>query len=302
MPSTCVDIHPHIISDNDIRYPRAPLFGKQSDWSRERPVTVDALIAAMDEAGVDKAAVVQSSTCYGYDNSYVADAVAAFPERLTAVGSVDLLQANAPQLIRDWVARGVSGLRLFTGGSTAAFDASSLDDARSYPAWAVCEELKLPMCIQTNPEGLVQVESLARRFPRVPIILDHLGRPDVTDGPPYNNATSLFALAPLANVYLKLTPRIFNDAQRGKATAATLFPRLVEVFGSHRLAWGSNFPASEGSIAENLRRARSSLAALDPEDRAWIFAGTAQSLYPVLADCDAAFDAPALRAGSSADG
>ena len=58
---TIVDIHPHIISDDETLYPPAPLFGKRSDWSQERPNTVEALIAAMDEAGVAKAAVVQQA-------------------------------------------------------------------------------------------------------------------------------------------------------------------------------------------------------------------------------------------------
>ena len=37
----------------------------------------------MDEVGVAKAAVVQASTCHGYDNSYLADSIARFPGRLT---------------------------------------------------------------------------------------------------------------------------------------------------------------------------------------------------------------------------
>jgi predicted TIM-barrel fold metal-dependent hydrolase len=82
---TIIDIHPHIIADDDTRYPRSPLFGVQSDWSRDRPVSVDGFIAAMDEAGVAKAAIVQASTCYGYDNSYLADSIAKYPGRLTAV-------------------------------------------------------------------------------------------------------------------------------------------------------------------------------------------------------------------------
>jgi L-fuconolactonase len=76
-----IDTHPHIISDDTSRYPLAPLFGKRSDWSQERPTTVETLIAAMDEAGVTKAAVVHSSTTYGYDNSYVVDGCAKFPDR-----------------------------------------------------------------------------------------------------------------------------------------------------------------------------------------------------------------------------
>jgi predicted TIM-barrel fold metal-dependent hydrolase len=279
-----IDTHPHIISDDESRYPLAPLFGKRSDWSQERPTTVETLIAAMDEAGVAKAAVVHSSTTYGYDNSYVVDGCAKYPGRLVAVGSVDVLQPDAPATIRKWVDRGLAGLRLFTGGSTKDFDPSELDDPRSIPSWELCGELGLSMCIQTGPIGLPQVTALAKDFPNVNIILDHLARPDVLDGPPYNAASSLFELASLSNIYLKLTPRIFGDVKKGQATAETFFPKLVEIFGSQRLAWGSNYPTSEGTLIANLDKAKAGLASVSKEDREWIFGKTAQVLYPNLAD------------------
>ncbi len=296
MASNIIDIHPHIISDDEGRYPPAPLFGKRSDWSQERPSTVEALIAAMDEAGVAKAAVVHSSTTYGFDNSYVVDGCNQYPDRLVAVGSVDVLAPNAVATIRQWVGRGLKGLRLFTGGSTKDFDPSELEDPRAVPAWQACGELGLPMCIQTGPIGLPQVTALARQFPDVAIILDHLGRPDVLDGPPYANAGSLFALADLPNIYLKLTPRIFGDVKKGAASAETFFPKLVEVFGASRLAWGSNFPTSPGTLSEILATAQQGLASLSAEDQDWIFSGTAQSLYPSLAD--AARDAGARLASA----
>jgi L-fuconolactonase len=278
-----VDIHPHIISDDEQAYPPAPLFGKRSDWSQERPTTVETLIAAMDQAGVAKAAVVHSSTTYGFDNSYVADGCAKYPGRLAAVGSVDVLQEDAPQRIREWQARGLAGLRLFTGGSTKEFDPSELDDPRSFAAWELCAELGLPMCIQTGPIGLPQVTALAKRFPDVAIILDHMGRPVVADGPPYAKAQSLFDLAVLPNIYLKLTPRIFGDVRKGDARPETFFPRVVAAFGAQRLAWGSNFPTSPGTLADILATAQAGLASLGEEDREWIFSKTALTLYPALA-------------------
>ncbi|MCY0386216.1 amidohydrolase family protein [Robbsia sp. Bb-Pol-6] len=283
MASSIVDIHPHIISDDEGRYPPAPLFGKRSEWSKERPTTVETLIAAMDDAGVAKAAVVHSSTTYGFDNSYVVDGCAKYPDRLAAVGSVDVLQPDAPARIREWTDRGLAGLRLFTGGSTKEFDPSELDDPRAFPAWELCAELGLPMCIQTGPIGLPQVTALARRFPGVAIVLDHLGRPEVADGAPYVKAQSLFDLAPLENIYLKLTPRIFGDVKKEKASAETFFPRVVQEFGAQRLAWGSNFPTSPGTLAEILATAQTGLQSLSEEDRAWVFGKTAQRLYPVLA-------------------
>ncbi|WP_321936699.1 amidohydrolase family protein [Paraburkholderia sp. J8-2] len=283
MASQIVDIHPHIISDDETRYPPAPLFGKRSEWSKERPTTVETLIAAMDEAGVAKAAVVHSSTTYGFDNSYVVDGCAKYADRLVAVGSVDVLQPDAPQRIREWTDRGLGGLRLFTGGSTKEFDPSELDDPRSFPAWELCAELNLPMCIQTGPVGLPQITTLARRFPTVRIILDHLGRPEVADGVPYAKAQSLFDLASLENIYLKLTPRIFGDVKKEKASAETFFPRVVEAFGAQRMAWGSNFPTSPGKLSEILATAQAGLQSLSEQDREWIFGKTALSLYPALA-------------------
>jgi predicted TIM-barrel fold metal-dependent hydrolase len=277
-----IDIHPHIISDDEKRYPPAPLFGKRSDWSQERPNTVEALIEAMDEAGVAKAAVVHSSTTYGFDNRYVVDGCNQYKDRLIAVGSVDMLADDVAAVIKGWADKGLAGLRIFTGGSTKDFDPSELDNPSSFKAWEMLAELKLPMCIQTGPVGLPQVRMLAERFPTVNIILDHLARPDVFDGPPYANAAGLFALRDLPNVYMKLTPRIFGDVKKEKASAETFFPRVVEAFGAQRLAWGSNFPTSTGTLSEILATAQQGLACLSVEDRAWIFGKTAQKLYPAL--------------------
>jgi predicted TIM-barrel fold metal-dependent hydrolase len=278
-----VDIHPHVISDDETRYPPAPLGGKRSDWSQERPSTVESLIAAMDEAGVAKAAVVHSSTTYGFDNAYVVDACNRYPGRLIAVGSVEMPAADARDTIQEWVKKGLKGLRMFTGGSTKDFDPSELDDPRTFPAWELCAELNIPMCIQTGPVGLPQVTMLAKRFTGVSIILDHLGRPDVLDGAPYANASSLFELAPLPNIYLKLTPRIFGDVKKGKADAASFFGKVRDAFGADRMAWGSNFPTSPGTLAEIKAEAEAGLSSLPAEDREWIFGKTAQKLYPTLA-------------------
>jgi L-fuconolactonase len=278
-----IDIHPHIISDDEKRYPPAPLFGKRSDWSQERPNTVEALIQAMDEAGVAKAAVVHSSTTYGFDNSYVVDGCNQYKDRLVAVGSVDMLADDVPAVIKGWADKGLAGLRIFTGGSTKDFDPSELDNPKAFKAWEMLAELNLPMCIQTGPVGLPQVRMLAEKFAGVKIILDHLGRPDVLDGAPYAKASSLFALADLPNIYMKLTPRIFGDVQKEQASAETFFPRVVEAFGAQRMAWGSNFPTSPGALKDILADAQSGLACLDEEARSWIFGKTAQTLYPGLA-------------------
>jgi predicted TIM-barrel fold metal-dependent hydrolase len=133
--ASIVDIHPHVIATDTGRYPLDPLGGTQSTWSRDRPTTHEMLIAAMDQAGVHKAAVVQASTAYGHDNSYVADAVAAHPKRFTGVFSVDVLAPDAVAKMQHWMQRGLTGLRLFTPGSTMPGQATWFADRRTYPAW-----------------------------------------------------------------------------------------------------------------------------------------------------------------------
>ena len=73
-------------------------------------------------------------------------------------------------------------------------------------------------------------------------------------------------------------------ARAGKATPETFFGRLVSEFGASRIAWGSNFPASERSLPELLALAQDALRFLPETDREWIFSRTAQTLYPALAD------------------
>ena len=122
-----IDIHPHIVSPDIRRYPLAPLGGTQSTWSSERPTSYEMLLKEMNAAGVDRAAIVHSSTAYGYDNSYVADAVAAVPSRFTGVYSIDVLAPDAIKTFDYWLARGCSGMRLFTTGSTLPDQSTSED-------------------------------------------------------------------------------------------------------------------------------------------------------------------------------
>jgi predicted TIM-barrel fold metal-dependent hydrolase len=282
MAGPIVDIHPHIVSTDTTRYPLTPLFGIQSDWSKERTASVEELLAAMDDAGVAKTAIVHASTCYGFDNSLVADAVARFPERCTAVGSIDMLAPDALDVAKSWIARGITGFRIFTGGSTKSVDASTLDDKRAYPVWTLCGERGISICVQTDASGIPPTISLAKRFPNVPIIVDHFARPDLTGGPPYAAAAPLMSLASVPNVHLKLTPVALDRIRQAKADTHAFLGKVVAEFGANRIAWGSNWPNSPGTLKEHVAAAKAALAPFSEADRDAILGGTALRLYPAL--------------------
>lgn len=280
--ASIIDIHPHIVSPDTGKYPLDPLGGTQSTWSTERPTTYDDLLRAMDDAGVAKAAIVHSSTAYGYDNSYVADAVAAVPSRFTGVYSIDVLAPDAVKTFDRWLARGCSGMRLFTTGSTLPDQATWFADPKTYPFWEHAAAKDIPVCVQMKQEGMPLLRQIMDKFPRARIILDHLSRTPFEDGPPYAGAADFLALAKYQQVYLKITPINVMPKSWGKGAPATFFGKLIDTFGAERIGWGSNFPNSVGTLKEILTAARTAFSFAKPSDQDWIFGKTALSLYPRL--------------------
>lgn len=275
-----VDTHTHVISPDTTRYPVGPLGGRRSTWSQEHPVDIDGLVRALDGAAITKAVVVQASTVYGHDNRYVAEAVRAHPDRFTGVYSLDATAPDAVERIQYWQAQGLSGFRLFTTGTTMPGQGDWLGHEDSHPAWAYAQEHDIPVCLQMTVQGLPALRDLLDRFPGVRVLLDHCARPDLSDGRPYRRAADLFAMAAYPGVHLKLTHRAFAASAEGASTTAQFLTDLVAAYGAHRLAWGSNFPAAQGTPAGLLAQTREKLASLPEADREMILGGTAAAFYP----------------------
>jgi predicted TIM-barrel fold metal-dependent hydrolase len=280
---TVFDIHPHVMSGDLVRYPHSKVFDHVAPYVEEAPITAEAMIAHMNAAGVAKSVLVHSSMAYGFDNSYAADSAAAHPDRFACVGSIDIRAADAPQRMRYWIReRGMSGMRIFTSGGTMPEDSDWLADPVTFPGWETAAELGIPVCLQMKFGGFRVLPALLERFPTVPLVIDHLARPPAADGPPYASARPLWELAAAPNVYLKLTTNNFRELNEGAGTMRTFVQRCVDEFGAGRIAWGSNYPASRGTLTELLALAQRELGFLPEADRTAIFGGTALALYPAL--------------------
>jgi L-fuconolactonase len=277
-----VDIHPHVISGDGDTYPKRPLGGMRSKWSEQRPASWPELSAAMVEAGVGKAAVVQSSTTYGHDNSYLADCVDEARDRITGVASVDFTESDVLDQIRYWIDdRGLAGLRLFTWGTTMG-QANWLADERTQPAWACVAERGIPVCVQLSADGLDQLRTVLLRFPELRIVLDHVAMAEFDDGPPYRDAERVRPFADFGGVHLKITSRTLLSGAKSTGGAAGAVAELVAQFGSQRIAWGSNWPASHGTLATLAAALREALEPLGATDARNIASATALALYPAL--------------------
>jgi len=277
------DTHCHIISRDQSKYPRTPLGGKQSDWASSRPVTAEELVAWMDKVGIERAVLVQASTAYGYDNSYVLDSCARWPERFVAVGTFDPLDADAPSRLEDAIGRaGLAGVRLFTTGSTMTSQGEWFAASETSDFWRAAGELNVTVCLQMRlGAATAQLRSVLEQFPSAKVLLDHLGYPDIAASPSAAGR-QLAELGQYPGLHLKLTHRSLEPLRDvGKEAVAFLDP-VVEAFGAERIAWGSNFPAAEQPLAELVDLATNVLEVLPESTRAQIFTGTARRLYHAL--------------------
>ena len=185
-----IDFHTHlfppaICKARERYFEDEPAFRLLYEPPKSRLVGVEALIAAMDEDGVDRSVV------FGFpwrrldtaraNNDYILEAVARHPHRLVGLCCLDPAADGAPAEVERCLAAGMAGigeLAFYTGGIRA----EDLD--RLAPLMALCRE-RLAL-IHTNepvghvypgktPNTLRQIYDLVGRFPENRIVLAHWG-------------------------------------------------------------------------------------------------------------------------------
>jgi predicted TIM-barrel fold metal-dependent hydrolase len=213
----------------------------------------------------------------GEDNSLIADAARAQPDRYAAVCVVDPRLPEAPDRLEHWVKeRGCRGLRLRPAFApeTPAFENDAL--------WERCRKLGVVVGVLARMEHVAAIARRAARFPDVPIIVDHLAHPDPAAGtaaPPFQ---ALLALADRPNVLAKISGfHNFSKRPYPHEDCDGFFKAVLERFGPGRMIWGSDFPhvlikGGYGPVVRHLERRYPELGAAD---RDLIQSKNAERLY-----------------------
>jgi L-fuconolactonase len=284
-----VDTHVHVFTDDRKKYPQISDTARagsipsikeigQTEWPL---TTAENLIVQMDEAGIDKATLVQAYFLYEYDNRYTTDSARAHPDRFTSVAVLDPMDPGSPDELSRLVAQeAVTGLRFMRG----RLPASSLGEPATFPLWERMQALKIPLAVNDRVWELPKIRKAMERYPDVMVSFEHAWGHKVGAPPSYDVLEPLFAFAGNPNVYIKTAINNIAAAREGGGTPRQLYEKLVSVFGAKRIMWSSNYPAHPkfGSIKERLDIAKRELAFLGAEDHAWIFGKTALAFYPSL--------------------
>jgi predicted TIM-barrel fold metal-dependent hydrolase len=284
-----VDTHVHVFTDDRKNYPQIRDTARagsipsiteigQTEWPL---TTTENLIAMMNEAGVDKATLVQAYFVYEYDNSYTVDSALKYPHRFASVVVLDPMDKNAPdELSRLVEKQGVTGIRFMRG----RLPESSLGHPATFPLWERIQSLKLPLAVNDRVWEISKITKAMEKYPDVKVAFEHAWGHKVGAPPDYSVLAPLFALAVNPNVYIKTAINNIAAARDGGGTPEQLYTRLVQVFGAKRIMWSSNYPAHPkfGGIKPRLDESKRALAHLSADDQAWILGKTALHFYPSL--------------------
>jgi predicted TIM-barrel fold metal-dependent hydrolase len=195
-------------------------------------------------------------------------------------GLIDPRDPAAPERLSEWMQEhGFSGMRLSPSYDR---DAEWLDSPASDPLWRRAAELGAIFNFLIREEQVPALERMAERHPQVPVVVDHMGYPDITREPPVEN---LLRLARLPNVTVKVT-EFYSHSKSRTYPYVDVLPtvrRVYDAFGPKRLLWGTGFVRGEnvGRIpyGQELSLIREHVPFFTPEDQEWILGRTAMTLW-----------------------
>ncbi|WP_019928629.1 amidohydrolase family protein [Nocardia sp. BMG111209] len=236
LPAGAVDAHCHVFGPGD-EFPYAPERKyTPCDASRTQ------LFALRDHLGVSRNVIVQA-TCHGADNRAMVDAVRAASARARGIATVrpDVTDAQ----LRELDAAGVRGVRF--NFLKRLVDTSPKDDLAVIAARIA--PLGWHIVIYFEAADLPELADFFATLP-TPLVVDHMGRPDVTaplDGPEF---TGFLRFTEHNDVWVKVScperlsvsgPPALHGERDAYRDVVPFARRVVEEFPD-RVLWGTDWP------------------------------------------------------------
>lgn len=228
-----VDTAVHAWELSSDKYPWKPLGKITPDfaWPIERHVP------AMDEAGVDKGLLVQTSF-YGYDNRYVLDVFHGYPGRFALICIVDPSSKTLEKDMEALVQQGASGFRL------AQMLRPDIDWYNER-LWRKAGEMGAKLTLLIGPNQLDEVAQAVERYPQVTCVIDHLAQPQREEDPAHPAMDKLMEMAKYPNLYVKVSAMhvLSKEPWPHRDMQALLF-RAMDAYGARRCMWGTDYAMS----------------------------------------------------------
>jgi predicted TIM-barrel fold metal-dependent hydrolase len=212
--------------------------GKPRGAHRQAPYSAEEVLEDMHIAGVD-AAIIQPPAWDPQANQIAIDAAKQYPKHFGILGNFAL---NSPQpeiILRHWKEQsGMLGLRYIL--NEPVHREWMMGDELDW-LWAGAQENGIPIAIAASSH-LEIFASIAKRYPELKLIIDHLGVPlDATGEKAFLQIPALEQLAKFSNIAIKATavPAYADDTYPYKSIEKHI-QRIYQLFGAERFFWGSD--------------------------------------------------------------
>jgi predicted TIM-barrel fold metal-dependent hydrolase len=278
-----IDTHMHVWSLDTARYPFQP--PEPTYRLPKEDGSVEVYLEEMKAGGVDLAVLVQERAS-GWNNSYISDCVRRYPKLFVGHGLINPRDPNnASVLEREVKHNGLAGMRLspiYHPPNRYPND-QWLNAPYNYPLWKKAEEIGAVFNVFIAPAQLPQLEDMVRRYPRVKVVVDHLGRPDILPGAPWVENDYLLKLARYPNVSVKFT-ELYTASKTKQYPYKDVHPfgqMVYEKFGPRRLLFGTGMVGVTRRIplADELRLIREDIPFFADRDKEWILGRNAANIW-----------------------
>lgn len=243
-PPVVVDSHIHFY---DPERPGGVPWPPPGDTQLYRRVLPSEYLSKAEPLGIGGAVLVEASP-RPEDNDWMLDLAASHPFILGVVGNLDLTASDFRGRLDRLVGHPkFCGLRI-SGDQLNRH----IDDADYLGRMQQLEKAGVVLDILGGSSMLISVGRLAKLFPGLRLVVDHMANPPI-DGLPapllWRQNMQIAATQP--NVFCKLSGLVENvpsnrpDLRRKPANFYPVVDSLWELFGEDRLVFGSNWPVSE---------------------------------------------------------
>jgi L-fuconolactonase len=211
----------------------------RADAHRGERLTEVELLPQMDDAGVRRAVLVPGE--WGADENEAAlRAARAYPGRFTVMGHLHAVgDPQTAGTLKSFASQpGMAGIRLALRREPYA---TYFADGTIDWFWPEAAEAGLQVMVYA-PGRIERIGEIARQYPTLRLIVDHMGVNPTDDGPTRRSQLAQsVAVASEPNVAVKLSALpLYSSEQYPFKDVWELIRPLVDAFGAHRCFWGSD--------------------------------------------------------------
>jgi predicted TIM-barrel fold metal-dependent hydrolase len=273
-----IDAHVHVWTPDVSHYPLAPGFKKED--MKPASFTPEDLFKHSRPAGVDRVNLIQMSF-YGFDNSYMLDMIALYPETFVGTAVIDPHGEAPDRLMGELAKKKVRAFRIRPAMSKVPVE-RWLEPAGYARMFAAGARNNQAMSCLIDPDALPGLERTCKKFPDTPVIIDHLCRIGADGTIRDRDVDALCALAVHKNVMVKVGA--FYALGKKEPPYTDLGPmirKVVQAFGARRCMWESDCPfqVDRHKYTDSLDLVRKRLDFLSDDDRDWLLRRTAEEFF-----------------------